>query len=440
MHQKKALIIGLGISGRGAAQLLLSQNHEVWAVDKNHAQLSNLAVVQDLEKKGLKLMPEIWLNLKTFDLIITSPGVPPEHFLIQEALTQKIEILGEIELAVQYIRNPLIGISGTNGKTTVTLMLTHVLNHTGRLAKALGNIGAAASAECSFSSPRQLGIMELSSYQLESLKTPVLKAGLILNITPDHLDRYSDVYSYALAKARIEKVLKEDGILYLHEEVVQQFPSLFQKKAFLYGYSPHLLLYTDYYSVFYKNKKVFNLPYNLQGRKSPDLDNFLATCSLCLQEAIEPKAFLNAYSSFKKPPHRMQFIKNVKGVSYYDDSKGTNVDAVTKAVESFTNPLILIVGGVDKGASYLPWIKAFQGKVKKVYAIGKAADKIASELSSHISIQIVASIEEAVREAAHIAQKGDNVLLSPGCASYDMFKNYEERGKAFQAAVNILMD
>lgn len=438
---KSALIIGLGLSGRGAANLLLAQGIKVSGVDKNLKQLKLHKEILRLEQAGLKVFSEEEpLAMSDYDLLVISPGVAPSHPLIEQALDLKIETIGEIELACRFIKNPCVGITGTNGKTTVTLMVAHILNACGIKARALGNVGTPLSMEVlEEANPNEVFVIELSSYQLETMQAQILDAAVLLNITPDHLDRYRSMEHYAKAKARIANCLKREGVLYLDEASYSNFPHLFKDKAIcLYGQGPLCVLRSDADFVCFKEKILYEWPAEYRGKFSHDVENALAAFGICHTFGISGSQFLKALKAFKKPPHRIEFVDSIKGVAYYDDSKGTNLDAVVKAVHSLQGSIILIAGGVDKGAAYTPWIDAFGGKVKLVLAIGQAANKIKQDLGDAINVEFCASMEEAVNYAAFKAQPGDSVLLSPGCSSFDMFRDYAHRGDVFKNNVKSL--
>jgi len=438
---KSALILGLGLSGRAAAKLLLSKGAQVSAIDKNFEQLSSHAEVVRLKEAGLKFFAEdISLQMSDYDLLIISPGIAPSHPAVQAAAKLNIETIGEIELACRFISNPCLGITGTNGKTTVTLMVSHVLNACGIKARALGNVGIPLCMEViEKTNSAEVFVLELSSYQLETMQAKILDAAVILNITPDHLDRYSGMEDYARAKARIGNCLKPQGVFYLDEGSYLNFPHLFKDKTInLYGQGPGCVLRSEVDFVYFKEKILYEWPAEYRGKFTHDVENALAAFALCQTFGVKGSQFLKALQSFKKPPHRLEFVDVINGVSYYDDSKGTNLDAVIKAVSFLPGQIILIAGGVDKGAAYTPWIKAFEGKVKLVVAIGQAAHKIKQDLGEKVSVELCASMEEAVSFAAFKARKGESVLLSPGCSSFDMFRDYAHRGDVFKNNVKSL--
>jgi UDP-N-acetylmuramoylalanine--D-glutamate ligase len=435
---KKVLVVGLGISGRAAAKFLLHKEAAVWGVDRNVTALQES--LMPLKEKGLIVQSdELALSLADFDLIVMSPGIAPTHPIYAQAFALGKPVWGEIELGCRNMHNPVIGVTGTNGKTTVTLLIAHVLNHFGKKAHALGNVGIPLTRELLHLDPTDIVVLELSSYQLETLNQKVLDHAIVLNITPDHLDRYPTMHAYASAKFGIERCLKADGRLYVEESALQAYPNELKLiEAKTYGYSPQCFIYTDFYKIFINGQAAFDLPQKYQGKISHEIENIMAAYAICHEVGVPSPIFIQALHSFKKPPHRIEFVTEKKGVTFYDDSKGTNIDAVIRAVQSLPGSIILIAGGVDKGSSYTPWLEGFANKVKCICAIGQAAGKIKQQLSHCIPVMIFSEIDQAVQYAAGHAQPGDNVLLSPGCASFDMFRDYAHRGTEFQRAVRQL--
>lgn len=440
VKDKKILVIGLGASGLAAARFLIDSQAHVFAVDKNKALFDSEAVA-GLRKKGLHVLLESDpFDIRFFDLCIVSPGVPQTQPHFAAACHSGIEVIGEIELACRFLKNPCIGITGTNGKTTVTLLITHVLNHAGKKARALGNVGTPLIQEVMESSnPDEIFVIELSSFQLETMSAKVLDHAAILNITPDHLDRYASMEAYAQAKIRIADCLKKDGRLYVENACYEQYMACFEDKVVdVYGYQPLCAIYTDLQKIFTKEKFEYILPPEYRGRRNHDIENMMAALALCMKFGVGIEQFFEGVKSFKKPSHRIEFVRKIHEVAYYDDSKGTNVDAVMRAVNSIDGRLILIAGGVDKGSSYMPWLDVFDGKVKLICAIGQAAEKIKRELSSKVPVEIFKSLDDAVKHAASLANSGESVLLSPGCSSFDMFRDYAHRGDEFKKIVNLL--
>ncbi|MDR3623714.1 MAG: UDP-N-acetylmuramoyl-L-alanine--D-glutamate ligase [Chlamydiales bacterium] len=438
---RSVLVVGMGISGRSASSYLLHLGFHVIGVDLQKKVLEQQAETQLLLKRGLELIGEEDLKnqkkriaWESVDFVVVSPGVALTNFICQEAILFKKEVIGEVELACRALtNNRWIGITGTNGKTTVTLLVNHILNESKVAAKALGNVGTALCSSI-LDIQDEVIVAELSSYQLETMHTPVLDCAVILNITPDHLDRYSTMEAYVKAKLSIQNCLKQNTQLYVHELVAKNWK---QDLHFFrtFGYSPASFIFSDQEALYIQGKKAVSLPQEYRGKMSHDVENFMAAYLLCKELGVSDKDFEKHFSTFKKPAHRVEFVGEINGVSYYDDSKGTNLDAVVRAVESIDAPIVLIAGGVHKGASYKAWLHTFKGKVKAVCAIGQAANLLHEELSESIAVQICSTLSEAVHHGTSLCSKGDAVVLSPGCSSFDMFRDYAHRGDEFKKCV-----
>jgi len=373
----KALVIGLGKSGRGAAKLLLKQGYDVYAVDRTPQKMEGVTVY--LEGEEIEA-----------DLVVLSSGIPQSH------PQAKGNVVGEAELAIRTLKNKMVGITGTNGKTTVTLLVTHVLNALGIPSRALGNVGASLAEYASASDPEEVLVVELSSYQLETLETAAFDVGLITNITPDHLDRYSSFEAYRKTKLRLKDLIRKGGT-FIEER--------------------------DSYLQLTKNERYWRLigPH--------------AVCmawQICKIFDVMWEDFNAALVTFSKPPHRMEFVDLVEGITFINDSKGTNIESVMYGVNQAEGSIILIAGGQSKGDSFEKWRKPFMQKVKRIFAIGETALQIEKELGDSIPTLCCESLRVAVDKAREAAHSGDTVLLSPGCASFDQFKNYEERGEMFK--------
>jgi UDP-N-acetylmuramoylalanine--D-glutamate ligase len=383
---KTTLVIGLGVSGQAATQLLARQGKRTFCIDRDPTKHSPGHFDWDRVEQ-----------------VIVSPGVPLTHPVVQEADRRGIEVIGEIELGSRAIHNHAIGVTGTNGKTTTVLLLEHIFNQIGYKAVAVGNIGRSL---CSYAlNPRaeEWLIVELSSFQLETMHNRWLDGALFLNLTPDHLERYAGLEEYGRAKCRIEQCLKKGAKLWISQQVEKL------TKCWL------------------RNPVRFDLESGVQ--------NILAVTALCRDLGFEEAALQRAIQTFQKPAHRMERVEEWHGISFYNDSKATNIDSVRYAVEQFSGPLILLAGGIDKGASYRPWIEQFQGKVRMIFAFGQAAQKMKGELENSIFVQCVEGLREALCTAMRNARQGDTILLSPGCSSFDQFQNYEHRGNEFKRMI-----
>jgi len=426
----KALVIGLGISGQSAVRFLLSKGFEVLGVDRSPK--------KSLEQPGLKVESDAipWPN-EDFEIVVVSPGIARTHPLYVEAKKRKIEILDEVELALRHLNQPAIAITGTNGKTTVTLLVEHLLKSSGFKAKALGNVGTPLADYALHPDAQEILVVELSSYQLELMVKQSFDAGIILNITPDHLDRYGSIEEYAQAKYSLKKYLKPKAPFYIHQDIAQDFPELIKGSCPLtFGRDNKADFWTDGISAKQGEVIEYLLPVSYRELGGHDYENALAAWLLVKHFGVSKQQFCEGLMTFKKPAHRIELVTTIDGITYYNDSKGTNLDATIKAVDCMKGPVILIAGGVDKGASYLPWVRAFNGKVKEILAIGQAAHKIYAELHSYIKVVQLNSLYDAVHLAAKSAKKGEYVLLSPGCSSYDMFKDYAHRGEEFKRYIN----
>lgn len=416
---KEALVIGLGVSGKASAKLLLAKGFSVTAVDRRFETLKTAPDVLELMQNGLKIASdEEIFSLASIALAVSSPGIDPSHPLLQKIKDAGIELIGEIELAFRYLPNRcVLGVTGTNGKTTTVLLTAHILNASGKKAAAVGNVGAALSGYCLAPDKEEILVVELSSFQLENLAlAPYFDAALIVNITPNHLNRHASMKEYAGAKLRIAYCLKSGGPLFLSKQV--------QNDYHLDG--------TVFDSGFLDAADEKNVRLGF-----PEWLNVAAARALTSFCSVSESAFHTALKTFRKPPHRIEWVAEIDGVAYYNDSKASNVEAVIHAMNLFSGPVILIAGGVDKGSSYSPWIPSFQGKVKKIAVFGQAAQKIEQELGAVFSVERVSTLEEALQAARRQAKPGDTVILSPGCSSYDQFANYEERGERFKRMIRM---
>lgn len=411
---KQIIILGLGKSGLAAAEYLLKEGKAVLAFDDENIAQEKLERYVQL---GLQVITDAaWIPWDNIECMILSPGIPYEHPLYKAAREKNVEAIGEVEFAFRILSQRAVAITGTNGKTTVTMLIEHVLNAVGLKASAVGNIGKPLCEYALHRDPQEILVVELSSFQLETLSSKVFDAALLLNISPDHLDRYPDMDAYAQAKCALQQCLKETGTFFVHRSVVEKYRNLLKEPYVVY------------------NEVVFPALAK-KGLPAHDRDNALAAWVLCETFGISYNQFLTALATFQKPAHRIEFVCEIDGVCYYDDSKGTNVDAVVQAVSAMKGPVILIAGGIDKGASYMPWVE-LKGKIKQLLLIGKAASTIRQELESYFDMQCADDLSAAVMMARDAAAPGDVILLSPGCSSYDMFENYAHRGKEFQRCVH----
>lgn len=425
---EKSLVIGFGVSGRAAARFLLSKGSKVVVADQRPLQKDPEA--EFFLQRGVEFaLDTADLSLEGVSLAILSPGVPPENPLVQKVLANGIETIGEIELALRHIGNPCIGITGTNGKTTTVLLIEHLLSQAGIRAKALGNVGDPLSRYLLDPNPEEILILELSSFQLETVQAKRLDVAMILNITPNHLNRHSSMQEYADAKLKIQKCLKPGGAFW----VSRQLKGEFRTGGQIYDPSPE-------YAPWETDEKVAPIsPFRYIELGKPERQNIQAAHALCAPFGLTKTQFCQGLETFRKPAHRIEWVAEIEGVSYFNDSKASNISAVMHAMSQFPGPVILLAGGMDKGASYAPWIGSFRKKVKMIIAFGQAAEKMESELSGAFELRRADTMSQAVEWAAKCAERGSQVLLSPGCSSYDQFRNYEHRGDEFKRLVRGLV-
>lgn len=417
------LVLGVGTSGAAAAKLLRQRGYGVALFDDGWERGAGPDATALLQI-GCQQLSRQQAEEGRWEMVLLSPGVPKNHPLVQHALNRGAQLLGEAQLALAGCQQTCIGITGTNGKTTVTALVEHLLCHAGLRAKAVGNIGLPLCEAMLRPDPEEILVIELSSFQLELLEEPVLAAAALLNITPDHLDRHRSMEEYALAKARIARSLKPAAPLFCFEAIEERYGHLLPRGTTrYYGWNaPH---------------QIVPGRYSLTGRPTyrHEEENIMAAYLLCQQLGLSEELFVSGLASFKLHPHRMERVALLAGVEYIDDSKGTNIDAVIRAVTSLPGPVVLIAGGLDKGLSFTDWIEPLQPKVKRIILMGQAAPKMAGELQAHFTIEIATSMADAVERAKQCSLPGDQVLLSPGCASFDAFRDYAHRGRTFQQCV-----
>ncbi|MBU4128585.1 UDP-N-acetylmuramoyl-L-alanine--D-glutamate ligase [bacterium] len=438
---KRVLVIGMGRAGVAAAKLLETKGARVTITDKKGREELKEAL-RKLEKRGMGIETgghplEL---LEDTEIIVASPGVPPNIPLLERAKEKRIPVIGELELASSFLKVPIVAVTGTNGKTTTTTLIGKILKEEGKRVAVAGNIGHPLSSCVNGS--YELIVTEVSSFQLERIKTFHPFISIMLNIAPDHLDRYRDLNEYIGAKKRIFlnqgkgdfAVLNRDDsncstfsteakkIFFSREELAE---GVYLKKEIIMA------------NLFGRSQEVIHR--EEIGIKGPhNLENALAAITACLILKVKVTSIRRVLKEFKGVPHRMEFVKKVKGVRFVNDSKATNVSSVMKSLASFTEPIILIAGGRDKGLDYSPLRPLVEKRVKALILLGEAKEKIAQALSSCKRIKMAEDMKEAVDIAFGLAEEGEIVLLSPACSSYDMFKDFEERGEVFKKAIREL--
>ena len=446
---KKVLVFGSGKSGIGAAKLLESQNADVILYD------GKTSIDQEVlkEKLGTDSKTKIILGelkeevIDQLDLTVMSPGVPTDLPVVNKMREKNIPIWGEIELGFVCGKGDVLAITGTNGKTTTTALLGEIMKSYKESVFVVGNIGNPYTSVVEETKEDTVVVAEISSFQLETVHTFRPKVSAILNITPDHLDRHHTMEAYIGAKQSIAaNQTKEDVcVLNYEDEVTRSFGEK-TTASVLYFSSQRKLnkgIYLEDENIIYSDGKEQTVVCNvneLQLLGVHNFENVMAAAAMAIAYGTPMEVIREAVKRFGGVEHRIEYVCEKNGVAYYNDSKGTNTDAAIKAIGAMKRPTCLIGGGYDKNASYEEWIESFDGKVKLLVLLGATREKIAKTAREcgFENITLVDTLEEAVETCAQAAQPGDAVLLSPACASWGMFNNYEERGDKFKELVKSL--
>lgn len=446
---KKVLVFGSGISGIGAAKLLKEQKAEVILYDGNE----KLDRDKIKEQLGADAEAELVVGafpeelLEKLELVVLSPGVPTDLPVILKMHKKGIPVIGEVELAYEYGKGDVLAITGTNGKTTTTTILGEIMkNYRPDDVFVVGNIGNPYTVAAGKMTESSVAVAEMSSFQLESIKTFRPNVSAILNYTPDHLNRHHTMEAYIAAKENIARNQRADDycILNYEEEIMREFGKNLKCQV-LYFSSRRKLergIYLDGDDIIYKNPEevtVCNIS-ELQILGLHNYENVMAAVLMAAVYGVPMDIIRDTIREFRGVEHRIEYVTEKSGVVYYNDSKGTNPDAAIKGIQAMNRPTILLGGGYDKNSEYTEWIESFEGKVKKLILMGATKEKIAAdaEKCGFCDYVYADTFEEAVHLAAELAEPGDAVLLSPACASWGMFPNYEVRGEKFKEIVNSL--
>jgi len=446
--KEKVVILGGGESGVGAAILAKARGFDVFLSDNGliMSHYKNTLKEHDIAFEEGQHSTDIILSANE---IIKSPGIPDNAPLIVKAIENEIPVISEIEFAIRYSKAKFIGVTGTNGKTTTTLLIYHLLKENGLDVGLAGNIGHSLAQQVA-ENDKDIFVIELSSFQLDGMYKAKLNIAILLNITPDHLSRYeNDFQKYVQSKFRIiRNMRKEDFFIYnqgddtISREIVQLksnvglAPINLEKSATSIAYLVEKnLMFKEGEAA----KRISKTSLPLLGKHN--MINTMAAVEAARKMDVAWDGIIDALKSFENAPHRLEYIGNINGVDFYNDSKATNVDAVWYALESFENPLVLILGGADKGNDYTQIDELVADKVKALVALGVDNTKIESHFKHYLpDITSTDSVFNATEIAYSKASVGDVVLLSPACASFDLFKNYEERGERYKEAFYALKE
>jgi UDP-N-acetylmuramoylalanine--D-glutamate ligase len=443
VHGKQVAVIGLGRSGFAAARLLSVHGaHVVILDDKTPEKLSAwIEKAKDLGHVQLMLGGIDSTTVLGSDLVVTSPGVPFNHPVLEAARERGITVIGEMELAFSYCPASVAAITGTNGKTTTTTLLAGMINGGGRKAVACGNIGKAFAETVFELSSEDWAVLEVSSFQLETIEEFRPRIASVLNVTPDHLDRHDGMQDYVETKGRIFENQKPEDVAILNasDKYTPILSSLAKGQLYLFGFpgvkgaaKPGCFVVGDKIELLGRTLLAAS---DLKIPGPHNLENACAAALMASLSGVSDAVIAKTLSEFTGVEHRLEAAGEIKGVRFVNDSKGTNVDSVLKALESFERPIVLILGGRDKAGDFTRLAPLVKEKVTRIVAFGECKTKVVQQLASAATVVEAGTLEETVNGAYAASEKGGVVLFSPGCASFDMFQNYEDRGRQFKAVV-----
>jgi len=445
LRGKRLLVVGLARTGVATALFCAERGAKVTATDaRTENEIGEAIAPLRAARVSLELGGHRENSFLEQDLIVPSPGVPADAPLLQAARAKGVTIWSEVELADRFLRGRLIGITGSNGKTTTTSLIEHILKNAGFSTILAGNIGTPLIARVEQTSDDTITVAELSSFQLELIETFRPNISVFLNLTPDHLDRHHTLEAYGRAKARIFENQSEADSAVLNADDPATTP-LAPAKPHVYWFSRkqrvaqgafvrgnEMLFRQDG-----QEETVLHLK-DIPLAGGHNVENVLAAVAAARLAGTEPSAIAKGVRSFAGVEHRLEFVAEIGGVRYYNDSKATNVDATLKALDAFPGRILIVMGGKDKGSDYTILQKPLREKAILALLIGAAAEKIENQIAGSVAMERAGTLERAVEIASHAARPGDVVLLAPACASFDQFQNYEHRGRVFKELVHQL--
>jgi UDP-N-acetylmuramoylalanine--D-glutamate ligase len=432
LKDKLVVVAGMAKSGLGAVEVLLKHGARVRAIDSHPDEVMR-ARLAPLGVELIEQTPQAFLDA---DLIVLAPGVP-----VDVVPPGAPPVIGEVELAGYYLQGPTIGITGSNGKTTTTALIGHLLRESGIACQVGGNIGTAPTAMIDTSRPDQWNVLELSSFQLETIHEFRARVAVCLNVTQNHLDRHGNLKNYADAKARLVETQDEDGFAVLNRDNAITAAFAMRTQANIVWFSMRNAVSPGFFlleSQIFGTDGILMDIHEIRLRGMHNVENVMAAAAACRLAGATPDQIRSAVMTFQGVEHRIEFVRKLDGVDYYNDSKATSVDATLKAIDAFPGGLWMILGGKDKGSDYSVLREPLREKAHAALLIGAAAGKIASQLEGALPLIVSGDLAAAVETARERANAGDTVLLAPACASFDQFRSFEHRGDVFKQIVNAL--
>jgi len=434
---KKVAVLGAGLSGTAAALLLRSEGADVTVLDSADEKTLLKSTIENLRARGIQAVcgPAAEKDSSAYDFVVLSPGIDPISPLATSFSSRNIETMGELELGWRSVNVPVIAITGTNGKTTTTELLAQMLNACGQRTIACGNIGKPLSEVALEHHDLDVLTVEVSSFQLETIRTFRPSISVWLNFAPDHLDRYRSIGEYRAAKLRIFENQTADDIAVVNAG--ETLPKMAARTVTFSAYTNQADFRFENGSIVYRNAPVLRMA-DTKLRGSHNIENLMATLAVGLARGLSFEQMLPPLCVYEPQPHRCEFVREVGDVTYVNDSKATNLDAVEKGLLAQNKRVILIAGGKDKGFNFETLRPLVSEKVRAVVLIGEMAERIAQDWKGAVPCEIADSLADAVERAHALAQSGEVVLFSPGTSSFDMFKSYADRGDQFRALVHAL--
>ncbi len=430
-------VLGAGLSGTAAALLLRSEGANVTVLD--NAEDKNLlkSTIDNLRSQGVRVIGGAAADEDSspYQMVVLSPGIDPASRLARSFSARQIDMIGELELGWRSCEIPVIAVTGTNGKTTTTELLAQMLNACGQRTIACGNIGKPLSEVAREKNQFDVLTVEVSSFQLETIRTFRPSISLWLNFAPDHLDRYRSVADYRAAKLRIFENQTADDVAVIN--AIETLPAIRARTITFSAYVDQADLRLSEGAIVYENEAALRLS-DTKLRGLHNIENLMATLAVGMARGLSFRQMVPPLCAYEPRPHRCEFVREVGGVVYVNDSKATNLDAVEKALHAQTKPVILIAGGKDKGFTFDSLRSLVKESVKSTILIGEMAESIKRSWSGAIKSEIASSLADAVERAHAVAEPGEVVLFSPGTSSFDMFKSYADRGDQFRALVQAL--
>ena len=434
---QKVAIVGAGLSGSAAALLLASEGAQVTVLDSAEDKNLLKSTLDNLRAHDVRVIcgPAADHDSSEYQWVVLSPGIDPASPLGRNFSSRKVETISEVELGWRFCEMPVIAVTGTNGKTTTTELLAQMLNACGQRTIACGNIGKPLSEVAREKQLFDVLTVEVSSFQLEAIRTFRQSISLWLNFAPDHLDRYRSVADYRAAKLRIFENQTEQDVAVVN--AAEALPKIRPRRITFSAYSNRADFRLSEGAIIYENQPVLRLS-DTKLRGLHNIENLMATLAVGVARGLAFAQMVPALHDYEPRPHRCEFVRELDGVEYVNDSKATNLDAVEKALAAQTKPMVLIAGGKDKGLTFDPLRSLVKEKVKSAVLIGEMAPSIKRSWDGAVNCDLAISLADAVERARGLATPGDVVLFSPGTSSFDMFKSYSDRGDQFRALVQAL--